>query len=191
MHDVLKEFHKITGLPILINTSFNDNNEPIVLTKLDALCCFARTNSDVLVLNDEYILRSDIKEPDKFIETCESLQKDYGDKSFTKAVLRNTNITKNTLGEKLDNFIERNLKISNFYRETYVSEKLIYFIQQRDINKKLILDEFHYDILMTLQDSVMGKIEDYFPNYEIVNDDFSCLGAIKGEVDLLLYNMSI
>jgi carbamoyltransferase len=46
---LLKRFGEITGVPILINTSFNEN-EPIVNTPRQALDCFLRTNMDVLVL---------------------------------------------------------------------------------------------------------------------------------------------
>ena len=51
---LLKEFAALTGVPVLINTSFNDN-EPIVCRPEEALDCFLRTKMDVLVLGD-YIL---------------------------------------------------------------------------------------------------------------------------------------
>jgi len=191
VHEVLKEFHKITGLPILINTSFNDNNEPIVLSKLDALCCFARTNADVLVLNNNYILRSDIKDTGEFTKVCERLQKELGDETFSRALKANTHINENTYGAELDTFIERNAKLSGYYRDSFVSERLIDFLQQRSKTKKLILDKYHLDVLKSFQGILMGRVEDYFPNYEIVTDDFTCLDSIQDGVDLLLYNMSI
>ena len=40
IHEILKEYKKLTSVPILINTSFNDNNEPIVFSYQDALLCF-------------------------------------------------------------------------------------------------------------------------------------------------------
>ncbi|MDO8875816.1 MAG: carbamoyltransferase C-terminal domain-containing protein [Pseudolabrys sp.] len=46
---LIEAFHAITGVPILLNTSFNEN-EPIVLTPAEALDCFLRTKMDVLVL---------------------------------------------------------------------------------------------------------------------------------------------
>jgi carbamoyltransferase len=51
---LLKEFEKLTGVPVLLNTSFNEN-EPIVLTPEEAIDCFLRTKMDVLVLGD-YII---------------------------------------------------------------------------------------------------------------------------------------
>ena len=55
-HTLISEFYSITGVPILLNTSFNEN-EPIVCTPKEALDCFLRTNMDILVLNDYIIAR--------------------------------------------------------------------------------------------------------------------------------------
>jgi carbamoyltransferase len=49
-YDLIAEFEKITGVPIIINTSFNVRGEPIVCTPHDAYLCFMRTNMDALVL---------------------------------------------------------------------------------------------------------------------------------------------
>jgi len=49
-YDLIAEFEKITGVPIIINTSFNVRGEPIVCTPHDAYLCFMRTNMDQLVL---------------------------------------------------------------------------------------------------------------------------------------------
>jgi carbamoyltransferase len=53
-------FRKITGVPVLLNTSFNEN-EPIVNTPGEALHCFLRTKMDMLVLEDYIITRDDSK----------------------------------------------------------------------------------------------------------------------------------
>jgi carbamoyltransferase len=49
-YGVIEEFGRITGVPIVINTSFNVRGEPIVCTPHDAYLCFMRTNMDHLVL---------------------------------------------------------------------------------------------------------------------------------------------
>ncbi len=49
--ELISEFEKITGVPVLLNTSFNEN-EPIVCTPLDAVNCFLRTEFDVLAIGD-------------------------------------------------------------------------------------------------------------------------------------------
>lgn len=49
---LLRAFDKLTGCPLLVNTSFNVRGEPIVCTPQDAYRCFQATNMDVLVLDD-------------------------------------------------------------------------------------------------------------------------------------------
>ena len=46
---LIQAFGRLTGVPVLLNTSFNEN-EPIVLTPAEALDCFLRTDMDVLVM---------------------------------------------------------------------------------------------------------------------------------------------
>ncbi|MEU4181124.1 carbamoyltransferase C-terminal domain-containing protein [Streptomyces sp. NPDC026589] len=48
---LLEEFDKLTGVPVLLNTSFNDNHEPIVETPEDAVRCFLGTGIDVLAIH--------------------------------------------------------------------------------------------------------------------------------------------
>lgn len=48
---LIKEFEKLTGVPVVLNTSFNEN-EPIVCRPEEALDCFKRTKMDVLVLGN-------------------------------------------------------------------------------------------------------------------------------------------
>ena len=51
-HMLLTEFGKITGVPVLLNTSFNIKGEPIVCTIQDALRTFWSTGLDILVAGD-------------------------------------------------------------------------------------------------------------------------------------------
>lgn len=55
-YHILREYHDITGLPCLINTSFNLHEEPIVCTPEDALRGFLRGNLDYLAVGN-YLLR--------------------------------------------------------------------------------------------------------------------------------------
>jgi carbamoyltransferase len=49
---LLRAFHRLTGCPMLVNTSFNIRGEPIVCTPEDAYRCFLATDMDVLVVED-------------------------------------------------------------------------------------------------------------------------------------------
>ena len=55
-YDLIRAFDRLTGTPVLINTSFNVRGEPIVCTPEDGLRCFLTTGMDVLVM-DRFILR--------------------------------------------------------------------------------------------------------------------------------------
>jgi carbamoyltransferase len=55
-HALIREFERQTGVPVVLNTSFNDN-EPIVCRPAEALDCFLRTKMDALVLGDYLITR--------------------------------------------------------------------------------------------------------------------------------------
>ena len=48
-HALISAFHVITGVPMVLNTSFNEN-EPVVCRPEEALDCFLRTRMDVLVV---------------------------------------------------------------------------------------------------------------------------------------------
>ena len=54
-HKLIENFKKITGCPILVNTSFNVRGEPIVNSPLDAFKCFMGTNLDKLVVGNFYL----------------------------------------------------------------------------------------------------------------------------------------
>ena len=56
-YDLISKFHELSGTPILLNTSFNEN-EPIVNTPAEALDCYLRTQMDVLVLENYVIKRN-------------------------------------------------------------------------------------------------------------------------------------
>jgi carbamoyltransferase len=58
LYRLLKEFEALTGVPVLINTSFNIKGEPIVETPRDAMRCFLTTGIDHLVLHDTLISKN-------------------------------------------------------------------------------------------------------------------------------------
>jgi carbamoyltransferase len=55
-HALISRFYERTGVPILLNTSLNEN-EPIVCTPGEAISCFLRTDMDALVLGPHVIDR--------------------------------------------------------------------------------------------------------------------------------------
>lgn len=57
---LIDEFRKITGIPIILNTSFNNNAEPIVDSVNDAIACFLTTKLNYLVIGDYLIHKKEI-----------------------------------------------------------------------------------------------------------------------------------
>jgi carbamoyltransferase len=58
LYGLLTEFEKLTGVPVLLNTSFNVKGEPIVETPQDALECFLATGIDYLALHERLISKN-------------------------------------------------------------------------------------------------------------------------------------
>jgi len=58
-YDLIKAFGRLSGIPILINTSFNIRGEPIVNTPYDAYKCMMGTGIDYLIMDNFLIKRQD------------------------------------------------------------------------------------------------------------------------------------
>jgi carbamoyltransferase len=56
-YDIIRAFEARTGCPVIVNTSFNVKDEPIVCTPEDAYRCFMKTEIDVLVLESHLIVK--------------------------------------------------------------------------------------------------------------------------------------
>jgi carbamoyltransferase len=61
-HNLLSEFYRLTGCPVLVNTSFNIRGEPIVCTPKDAYRCFMRTDMDILIMENIMLTKQDQSE---------------------------------------------------------------------------------------------------------------------------------
>jgi carbamoyltransferase len=75
LYRLLQEFDKLTGVPVLLNTSFNVKGEPIVETPADAIDCFLSTGIDYLALHDTLFEKS------RFHRIISPFMRAYGDVS--------------------------------------------------------------------------------------------------------------
>lgn len=64
-HELISELDRLTGIPIVLNTSFNDAGEPIVESPRDAVRTFLNTELDYLYLGDLLISKSDRQLPEQ------------------------------------------------------------------------------------------------------------------------------
>ena len=57
-YDLIHGFYEHTGVPVLLNTSFNIAGEPIVETPEDAIKCFSATAIDALLIEDTLLIKN-------------------------------------------------------------------------------------------------------------------------------------
>ena len=75
-YDLILEFEKLSGIPILINTSFNVRGEPIVCTPEDSYRCFMRTDMDILIIENFLLYKSEQPEFSEKINWRENFKLD-------------------------------------------------------------------------------------------------------------------
>jgi carbamoyltransferase len=68
IYEIIKNFKKIAGVPVILNTSFNDAGEPLVENPVDALISFINTNLDYLVLEDFLIDSSKLTDKENLLK---------------------------------------------------------------------------------------------------------------------------
>ncbi len=56
LYHLISEFKRITGIPVILNTSFNVMGQPIICSPEQAIDCFLSTDIDFLILNNKYII---------------------------------------------------------------------------------------------------------------------------------------
>jgi carbamoyltransferase len=67
IYNLIIEFEKITGIPLLLNTSLNGSGQPIIEDKNDAILFLYNNDVDVLMVNGEIILKEDLIKFSKFV----------------------------------------------------------------------------------------------------------------------------
>ena len=85
-YSIIKEFSKLTKVPVLLNTSFNDAGEPLIETPRDAIITSVKTNIDYLILED-YLINFKEMEPkhkNLVLKNLEKLEKKISKKIIMK-----------------------------------------------------------------------------------------------------------
>jgi carbamoyltransferase len=59
LHTLISKFHELSGIPVVINTSFNERGEPVVCNPSDAIRCFLNTEMDLLVMGNTIIKKEE------------------------------------------------------------------------------------------------------------------------------------
>ncbi|WP_051677002.1 carbamoyltransferase family protein [Maridesulfovibrio frigidus] len=192
-YDLISKFSKISGIPVLLNTSFNDNGEPIIETPLDALICFMRTDVDFLYLEGHLVSREQINQNFNvpiLIETLVSqrkhlLEKEYGNLISKYCPAYNTNV--------MTSYLKSQETASNYKSKHQALDNLVELLIEADPASTVIFS--------TLQ--TQNIVQKLFPlknfTYEIGNDVLSEQESFKeklaqieegNSVIQLLYNLS-
>lgn len=75
-YKLLSKFKEISGMGVLVNTSFNIRGEPIVCTPIDAIKCFLNTEMDVLCLENFYLLKEEQTDVSNFKYSTDELNEE-------------------------------------------------------------------------------------------------------------------
>jgi len=124
---LIREFGRITGVPVVLNTSFNCNAEPIVDTANDAVCCFLTTQLKYLVVDRFIVVKKELGSGNP---ACLNLCLDLAD--YRKLV------RKKVFGSDKYSFHIESVK-SRFFgpRDVPISEKLFQILLQSDGGKSI------------------------------------------------------
>jgi len=136
-YDLIKEFYKITGVPCILNTSFNEAGESIVETPEDAVMCFLKSKMDYLVIGKYLLAAKKIQDKDRIFNHM------VMDRKEKIKARRNELIKlyfKGYNDEERDYFIAESNKIS----EWYVKYKCKYELERKvlswiESNKKILI----------------------------------------------------
>ena len=135
-HRLIKAFYKLTDVPMVLNTSFNVNREPIVETPLDALVCALGTSIDYLYVEGFLIDCRRYSDAD-LLNRIRSDRQAGMDSAWSKAVRHNLERYDDT---ERDTYLVEENKISEWYRNyraKYELEKSI--VQWRETRKRLLV----------------------------------------------------
>jgi len=135
-YHLIKSFFDKTGVPMVLNTSFNINREPIVETPLDALICAFKTAIDFLYLDGVVINCSSYRRPEFINSLIEKREKDLEDdwKLITNKYLINYD------ENERDRYLDEENKIAEWHRDykaKYELEKAM--IRWREQGKRILI----------------------------------------------------
>ena len=191
--DILQSYYSRSGRPVLINTSFNDNNEPIVFSWLDALVCFLRTNCDFLIIENRIVIRELIEDPGAELKRLMALQDEWIEMYSLEAIRSITMISENSF--PVDKFCDFNASLSNANRTESLYLRLFDFLEFAISTETVLLtDAYHYELIK--------KLDKVFPSsnflsrldFDIIEDELQIARKYLNECrshQILLYNCSI
>ena len=170
-YKIIKEFFNITGVPVLLNTSFNKAGEPLVETPLDAIISALKTNVDYLVL-DKYLIPISVIDANKKRKILKKLEKNRLKEIRKNEIIALKKLTKNYSQNELKRKIKENNKIAinNCLNKPFA--KIDQYLDSFNKTEDLIIvgSNDHTNTLIKLFGSKLKKIKNV-KYYEIKDND--------------------
>ena len=129
LYYLIREFQKITGIPLVLNTSFNAKDEPLVETPKDALRSFFKMELDCLVIND-YILERERIPEHRIQEIAKAINCDLTKICTFKKNLNNAENISNYTDKELKQMVDLKLLRAEYYTNMQLYLKAIQEYQE-------------------------------------------------------------
>ena len=184
--EILEAYEKISGKLAIINTSFNNNNEPIVFTELDAWICFLTCNSDFLIINNKLFYREEIPNINGLHKDLKNLRNNINLKYFKECLNKITYINLNESSEDIFSFIKISANLTKSYKDQRLLQNLIDDLTSLKRNSRIVSDKYHLKVINILE-KILGI--NIYNEFFIVKDELKELEKLRSEDYLLAYNL--
>lgn len=186
-YSLIKHFEEITGIPVILNTSFNDDGEPIVETPIDAILCFLRTGMQYLYIDQLLIDKKDMAEIENKIRELELLRKKQLQKFYKESIEL---LCEDYSTYEMRQYLKSQYPIYEYYNHNYTFMRLKTMIHEVvNLYDIFVTDNYHLEIIEKFM-----KEEYYIINKHkvvIVEDCLRNIDKIKPNSFVLLYNLSL
>ena len=182
-YGLLVEFEGLTGIGVLVNTSFNDDGEPIVETPLDGLICFLRTSIDYLFIDGVLIDRSRVGDDGLLARLVEHraarLKSQY--RAAIARVCRDYSIS------ELRAFLKAYAPMHGYYSSLHTLVRLQDMLGGCG-DGSIFTDSYHHDIVRRFLPEEHARVAD---RLVIVEDVHATLLALTDGSLVILFNLSL
>ena len=183
-YELITEFEKITGVPLVLNTSFNDNGEPVVETPLDSLICFLRTKMDYLYIDGLLVQKSKVKGVAASLKKLIAIRAKMLKDGYRSALKR---LAPRYSSNEMKAFLKAYYPMHQYYARIHPVLKL-----QEALNTftggKIVTDAHHYEVIKTALPEEFARSKN---DIVVVEDEFKSLSKIADGSLVILFNASL
>jgi len=182
-HGLIVELEKLTGIPVILNTSFNDNGEPIVETPLDALICFLRTRIDLLYIDGVLVEKSAIADATGLLARLLAFRSRRLRRAYLAAVRR---LCPGYSAAGMKAFLKEYHPMHRYFAKVRTAVKL-----QDDLgswDKVIYTDRYHLELMQQLMPEEYARARE---RIRIVEDDYDTAATLEDDALVVLFNTAL